>query len=103
MLRHSLGIAVAACVLSSACGDGGNVDRLAQEQLITPEVEPNGGIATATPLAGTDGVVRGHILPDNDVGVTITIADDDFYSFAATAGDRVYAATMTAASGGTAG
>lgn len=50
------------------------------------EVEPNGTSATATPLGGTDVRIRGNIFPNGDI---------DFYSFAATAGDRVYAATMT--------
>ena len=53
------------------------------------EVEPNGTAVAATPLSGTNVVVRGNIFPTGDV---------DFYSFTATAGDRVYAATMTSAS-----
>jgi uncharacterized repeat protein (TIGR01451 family) len=55
------------------------------------EVEPNGTSATASPLTGTNLVVRGNIFPVGDI---------DFYSFTATAGDRVYSAIMTAASAG---
>ena len=50
------------------------------------EVEPNGTTATATPLAGTNLVARAALFPNGDI---------DFYSFSATAGDRVYAAVMT--------
>ena len=49
------------------------------------ETEPNGTAATATPVAGTGTVVR-QPLPQRRY---------DYYSFSATAGDRVYAATMT--------
>ena len=55
------------------------------------EVEPNGTSATATPLAGTNVVVRANLFPNGDI---------DFYSFTATAGDRIYAATMTGFSAG---
>jgi uncharacterized repeat protein (TIGR01451 family) len=55
------------------------------------EVEPNGTSATATPIVGTNVVVKGNVWPAADV---------DFYSFTANAGDRVYAATMTSASAG---
>jgi uncharacterized repeat protein (TIGR01451 family) len=50
------------------------------------EIEPNGTSATATPIAGNSARIRGTIFP---------VADVDFYSFAAAAGDRVYAATQT--------
>ena len=50
------------------------------------EVEPNGTAATATPLGGANVAVQANIFPANDV---------DIYSFTATAGDRVYAATQT--------
>ncbi|MFN7961132.1 MAG: IPTL-CTERM sorting domain-containing protein [Thermoanaerobaculia bacterium] len=50
------------------------------------EVEPNNTAATATPLGGTNVVVRANIFPNGDI---------DFFSFTAGAGDRVYAATMT--------
>ncbi len=56
--------------------------------LPAPEAEPNGTSATATPFAAS-GRMRGMIAPNADV---------DIYSFTATAGDRVYAATMTNAS-----
>ena len=55
------------------------------------EVEPNNTSATATPLTGTDLVVRANLFPNGDI---------DFFSFSATAGDRVYAATMTSFSAG---
>lgn len=55
-------------------------------QGFVPEVEPNNVSGTATPLGGSNVVVLGNIFPNGDV---------DFFSFAATAGDRVYAATMT--------
>ena len=51
------------------------------------EVEPNGTSATATPLNSTSVKVTGSINPNGD---------QDFYSFTAAAGDRVYAAVQTA-------
>lgn len=50
------------------------------------ETEPNGTIATANPIVGTTAVIWGTIYPN---------ADEDFYAFTATAGDRVYVAAMT--------
>ncbi len=50
------------------------------------EVEPNGTPGTASPLGGSNVVVRANIVPNGDV---------DWYSFSANAGDRVYAALMT--------
>ena len=58
----------------------------AQGQGLAPEVEPNDTPGTATPLVGTNLVVRANVFP---------AADLDFYSFQATAGDRVYAAVQT--------
>ncbi|HJU39475.1 MAG TPA: proprotein convertase P-domain-containing protein, partial [Tahibacter sp.] len=55
------------------------------------EVEPNGTSATASPITGTNVVVRGLLYPNGDI---------DFYSFTANAGDKVYAATMTSFSTG---
>ncbi|MCQ4165695.1 proprotein convertase P-domain-containing protein [Tahibacter sp. P2K] len=55
------------------------------------EVEPNGTSATATPIASGDTVIRAPLYPNGDI---------DFYSFTANAGDRVYAALMTAFSAG---
>jgi uncharacterized repeat protein (TIGR01451 family) len=55
------------------------------------ETEPNGTFATASPIAGSNVVVRANLFPNGDV---------DFFSFTATAGDRVYAATMTSGSAG---
>ncbi len=60
-------------------------------QAYAGEVEPNGTSATATPLAGTNLVVRANLFPNGDI---------DFFSFSATAGDRIYAATMTSFSAG---
>ncbi|MBI2399377.1 MAG: DUF11 domain-containing protein [Xanthomonadales bacterium] len=53
------------------------------------EVEPNGTPATASPLTGTSAVVRASVYPN---------ADEDYYSFTATAGDRLYAAVTTSTS-----
>ena len=53
------------------------------------EVEPNGTAVTATLLGGSSAVLEGNVFPNGDV---------DFYVFAAGAGDRVYAATMTSLS-----
>ena len=50
------------------------------------EVEPNDTAATASPLTGTNLVVRASIFPNADV---------DFFSFNASAGDRIHAAVMT--------
>jgi hypothetical protein len=51
------------------------------------EAEPNNSVATAMPLPATPTVIEGNLLPNDTT---------DMYSFAATAGDRVYAATITA-------
>lgn len=50
------------------------------------ETEPNGTFATASPIAGTNAVVRASVFPNADV---------DWYSFVAAAGDRVHAAILT--------
>ncbi|MBL8299140.1 MAG: DUF11 domain-containing protein [Rhodanobacteraceae bacterium] len=55
------------------------------------ETEPNGTAATATPITGTNTVIRANLYPNGD---------NDFFSFQANAGDRVYAALMTSASAG---
>jgi subtilisin-like proprotein convertase family protein len=55
------------------------------------EVEPNGTAATANAISGSGAIVRGDTFPGGDI---------DFFSFTAQAGDRVYAATMTAFSAG---
>ncbi|HEX4953929.1 MAG TPA: proprotein convertase P-domain-containing protein [Thermoanaerobaculia bacterium] len=55
------------------------------------EVEPNGTTATASPIVGTNTVVRSVLFPNGDI---------DFYSFSATAGDRIYLAAMTSFSAG---
>ncbi len=59
-------------------------------QTFAGETEPNGTSATATPIVGTNVVIKANIVPN---------ADQDFYSFTAAAGDRVYAATQTSHSG----
>src|SRR5947207_10798584 len=59
---------------------------VAQGAAVTNEVEPNNTSATATPLVGARVKARGNVFPAADV---------DFYSFTATAGDRIYAATQT--------
>lgn len=56
------------------------------------EVEPNGTPATATPLMGSEGKVRGNVFPN---------ADEDYFSFTANAGDRVYAGVLTSFSANT--
>lgn len=58
------------------------------------EVEPNDDFTQATPLGSGNEVVLGNVYPNGDL---------DFFSFQASAGDRVYAATMTSfsASGST--
>ncbi|MEQ1646079.1 MAG: PPC domain-containing protein, partial [Pyrinomonadaceae bacterium] len=55
------------------------------------EVEPNGTTATASPIAGTQAVVRAPLFPNGDI---------DFYSFTAVAGERIYVAAMTSFSAG---
>ena len=50
------------------------------------EAEPNGTAVTATPLGGASVWAKGNVFPVDDL---------DFYSFSATAGDRVYAAVQT--------
>jgi len=50
------------------------------------EIEPNNDAAQATPLGGSNVVALGYVYPNGDL---------DFYSFQASAGDRIYAAAMT--------
>jgi subtilisin-like proprotein convertase family protein len=57
-----------------------------QGQALIKEIEPNNTPATAQPIVGSAAVILGNNHPD---------ADLDYYSFTGTAGDRVYAATMT--------
>lgn len=61
---------------------------------LADEVEPNGTFLSASPIALVNGraLVQGTIFP---------VADIDFYSFQGTAGDKVFAATMTAFAGST--
>jgi subtilisin-like proprotein convertase family protein len=58
-------------------------------QALVQEKEDNDTVAQATPLGGTNVVGIGSIYPQSDI---------DYWSFQATAGDRIYAATMTAES-----
>lgn len=60
-------------------------------QLLAPEAEPNDNVGNATVLAGSDVVIRANIYGTGD---------QDLYRFDALAGDRVFAATMTAFSAG---
>src|SRR5262245_52097624 len=74
--------------LAAACTHDEEVDTVVREgQVFTQESDGNDTPATATPLVGTDGVVLGHIN---------TFTDNDYYSFTALAGDKLYAATATA-------
>src|SRR5690606_7962581 len=50
------------------------------------EVEPNNTSVQATPIPANPAKMRGYIFQNGDI---------DFYSFTASAGDRVYAAVMT--------
>ncbi|MGE0641810.1 MAG: hypothetical protein AB7P46_16210, partial [Thermoanaerobaculia bacterium] len=56
------------------------------------EAEPNNSAGTASPLTGTNLVVRANLFPPGDI---------DFFSFTAAAGDRIYAAIMSSGSAGT--
>jgi uncharacterized repeat protein (TIGR01451 family) len=82
------GVLVALTIAAVLCGAAGPASA---GQAYLGEVEPNGTSATASPLAGTNFVVRADLFPNGDT---------DFFSFTATAGDRVYAATMTSFSAG---
>ncbi len=61
-------------------------------QTLLKETEPNNAVETAN-LIASGGVVEGAIFPSLDI---------DFFTFTASAGDRVYAATMTSFSAGSA-
>lgn len=63
-----------------------NTNPLSLGPSLTNETEPNGTRPTANAIAGTSAVILGSVYPN---------ADEDFFSFTAQAGDRVYAATMT--------
>jgi MYXO-CTERM domain-containing protein len=92
-------LALSSCVaLFSACLAGDEPEAEAPPlaaaaqpltQPVAPETEPNGASATATPITSLPAVNEGNIYP---------LADVDYYSFTAAAGDRLYAATMTAGS-----
>ncbi len=57
-----------------------------QGQDFATEIEANNAYTTATSLPSTDLVLLGNIYPATDV---------DYFSFSASAGDRLYAAVMT--------
>ncbi|HEY8205969.1 MAG TPA: proprotein convertase P-domain-containing protein [Myxococcaceae bacterium] len=54
---------------------------------IGSETEPNADPASATVISGNRARIRGYAL---------SVSDEDFYRFTGSAGNRVYAATMTA-------
>ena len=66
------------------------------------ESEPNNTFGTADVLTGTDGKIRGSLLPTTAVPAT---NDEDWFSFTTTVPDsKIYTATMTSGSGqGTSG
>src|SRR5262245_18250887 len=73
-------------VLPAAPAETAPEEALAQGTFV-PEVEPNNAMATATPLGGADVLATGTILPG---------LDEDWWSFSAIAGDRIYVALQTA-------
>jgi MYXO-CTERM domain-containing protein len=79
----------AACVVATDQDVGERTAETAQAvtQVLVPEGEPNAAIAQATPLGLFPVTAEGNVFPTGDV---------DYYSFTAAAGDRIYAATMTA-------
>ena len=80
--------ALSACVIVLFCASTSRAADAVPTALPAPpgsEAEPNGTAATASPLAAGERV-RANIYPAGDV---------DRYRFAAQAGDRVYAMTMT--------
>ena len=91
-MRKIWGVGIAA--LLAACA--GEAETTTRSQAIGPasqgETEPNAAFDTATPLvldAGGAARVVANVYANSDV---------DVYSFEASAGDRLYAATMTSAS-----
>ncbi len=87
MRANIFSLLIASLALSCSSEDLDGLGSLEQQgQVLTPETDGNDTPATATPLSGTDGVVQGTIFPGGD---------NDYYSFTATAGDLLYAATMT--------
>jgi subtilisin-like proprotein convertase family protein len=55
-------------------------------QPLIRETEPNNNAGQANPITGGSAVILGNVYPN---------ADEDYFSFTANAGDRVYAAIMT--------
>ncbi|HEX2878831.1 MAG TPA: hypothetical protein VHO25_04775, partial [Polyangiaceae bacterium] len=97
MVKHSLILsALLPAVLLAACSresiDSPQLGKTQQplSQVLQSETDDNDVSTAATPLL-IDGngvaVVRANLLPVGDV---------DLYSFSATAGDKIYAGTMTA-------
>src|SRR5262245_7851749 len=72
-------------VLVTAISMGFVMEAVAGQGLV-PENEPNNTVAAATPLGGANVTAIGAINPFMDI---------DYWSFQASAGDRVYVATMT--------
>lgn len=60
-------------------------------EVYEPVTSVNNTAATATPFAVAEARINGNLFPNGDI---------DYYSFTATAGDRIYAATMTSFSAG---
>ncbi|MBK8496908.1 MAG: hypothetical protein IPL50_19350 [Chitinophagaceae bacterium] len=56
------------------------------QTIAVSEIEPNNGFAAATPITTNPAKISGNVFPN---------ADEDWYSFSATAGDRVYAGVIT--------
>ncbi|MBK7558913.1 MAG: proprotein convertase P-domain-containing protein [Chitinophagaceae bacterium] len=59
------------------------------QTIAVSEIEPNNGFASATPITTNPAKIYGNVFPN---------ADEDWYSFSATAGDRVYAGVITSSS-----
>lgn len=100
LVPRGLVVASVATLLSlfAACGPEGLLGEVGQSlhdsfglAFEPPSPVPNGTPATATRIIGTQEVVHGNLWPNGDI---------DFYSFDATAGDRVYLASNTQFSAG---
>jgi hypothetical protein len=87
-------VAIVAGVLTIGCSpeDTGRPGEAASAlgQQLGGETEPNGATGSATPIT-KDGVVRANVTPSGE---------DDYYSFAGVAGERIHAAVLTSFSSG---
>ncbi len=63
-----------------------NAPSLIDGQPLISETEPNNNAGQANSITGSSAVILGNVYPNGD---------EDYYSFTANAGDRVYAAIMT--------